>query len=105
MCIVDVWLAFYGCRGGVSFPTTRRELYNDIVEQLIDKSYDGLGQCNYDGGMASPSKAPANDHLSGIDAHLNLTKLNKITREGVAKKYTMQGRCMECNFPGTAQVC
>ena len=36
---------------------TRRELYNDIVEQLIDKSYDGLGQCNYDGGMASPSKA------------------------------------------------
>ena len=73
--------------------------------QLIDNLYNGLGQRNRDGGMASPARAPTNGHSSVLDAHLTPTKRKKRTREGVATKYNMQGRFMEYNFPGMTQVC
>ena len=105
MCIVDAWLEFHGCRGGASCPTTQREFYEDLAERLIDNSYDGLGRRNRVGGTASPARAPTNDHSIGVYEHLTPTKRKKRTREGFATKYTMQGRCMECNLPGTTQVC
>ena len=51
-CIVDTRLVFHGCRGGAFFPKTQREFYEDLAEQLIDNSYDGLGQWKRDGGTA-----------------------------------------------------
>ena len=105
MCIVDAWLAFHGCRGGASCPTTQREFYEDLAEQLIDNSYNGLGRRNRDSATPSPARVPTNDHSSGVDAHLTPTKRKKRTRDGIETKYTMQGRCMECNKPGTTQVC
>ena len=96
-CIVDSWLWFHGCRGGVSCPTTQRE--------LIDNSYDGLDWQNRDVRKASPARAPRNDYSSGVDAHITMTNQKKITREGVATKYTMQVWFMVCNFPCMTQVC
>ena len=107
MCIVDAWLAYHGCRGGALCSTTQHEFYEDLAEQLIDNAYDGLGRRHRasDGGTPSPARAPTNDHSSGVDAHLTPTKRKKRTRDGLETKYTMQGRCMECNLPGTTQVC
>ena len=103
MCIVDARLAYHGCRGGALCSTTQREFYEDLAEQLIDNAYDGLGRRHRasDGGTPSPARAPTNDHSSGVDAHLTPTKRKKRTRDGLETKYTMQGRCMECNLPGT----
>ena len=95
MCIVDTWLAFHGCRGGTSCPTTQREFCEDLAEQLIDNSYNGLVRQNRDSATSSRARVPTNDHSSGIDAHLTTTKRKKRTREGIATKYTMQGRCMD----------
>ena len=105
MCIVDTRLAFHGCRGGTSCPTTQREFCEDLAEQLIDNSYDELGRRNRGVGTASPARAPTNDHSSDVDTHLNPKKRKKRKEEGFATKYTMQGWCMECNLPGTTQVC
>ena len=80
MCIFDAWLVFHGCRGGAFCPTTQREFYEDLVEHLIDNSHDGLGRWSCESGTASSARAPTNDHLSGVDAHLTQTKQNKRTR-------------------------
>jgi len=101
ICIVDSWLVFKGCRGGVNCETPQQDFYTDLAEELIDNAFDGRR-------IRGRHMAPENDltvAASGIGPHLTPTNRKRKKQDGTTTSYTLQGRCIECNTNGTIHVC
>jgi hypothetical protein len=104
MCIVDAWYAYSQCtkpRGSTNNANTdekQKDFYANLAEELIDNSYDSVGQRNR--GENTPVRGPrlvtANGLARcGVEAHLSPTKRRRIEK-GVTTKGLYQGKCRIC---------
>jgi len=104
MCVVDAWMLYSEARGGTA-TLKQSEFYEDLAEQLIDKTFDAVGvRAREDpGGAASAEEERAPRFGMGIHVTPTLKR-----RHGVSSKegdHRAQRACRVCKRRGTSSLC